>query len=154
VLLGVVALLVLSGFGYFLMSRNSHGQDAAASPVVPAKNWPAAQYNDPALRDCGDIHSCRERRAQSDKLLAVPDWKKLPNNSPLLQDCMGHQPCIDRRSQTASGTKPQPQSPSPATRRSVEDLPGCCKDDSNPAECQKIKAQAGIADCSSPLGSN
>lgn len=154
VLLGVLGLLILSGLGYFLMSRNSHGQDAASPPVVPAKNWSAVQYDDPALRDCGNVQACRERKAQSDKLLAVPDWKKLPNNSPILLDCMGYQPCIDRRTQTASGTKPKTQSPSPATRRSVEDLPGCCKDDSNPAECKKIKAQAGIADCSSPLGSN
>jgi serine/threonine protein kinase len=151
-LLGVAVLLVLSGLGYFLMSRNSHGQDAAP-PVVPAKNWSAVQYDDPALRDCGEVQACRERKAQSDKLLAVHDWKKLPNSSPLLQDCMGYQPCIDRRAQTASG-KPQTQPLSPATRRSVEDLPGCCKDDSNPTECKKIKAQAGIADCSSPLGSN
>ncbi len=156
VLIGVAVLLLISGIGYFLVSRNSHGQNTApnaasseAPPVAPSRDWSTVQFNDPALQNCGGNQACQERKTQADKLLAVHDWKKLAASSPLLQDCMGYQPCIDRKSQSASPVK----STEPRVR-SVEDLPGCCKEDSNPAECRSLKAKAGIADCSSPMSSN
>ena len=152
VLVGVASLLLLAGLGYFVMSRN--GQHQADKPVahgdatapIPSRDWSSVQITDPALNSCGDVQACLDRKAQADRLRAVSDWKKLPNNSPLLQDCMAYQPCLDRRAHAAA-----PVAPVVKPMPDVEELPPCCKDYSDPALCRRLKAKAGLVDCSSPI---
>jgi len=60
---------------------------------------------------------------------------------------MGYLPCEKLRAEALLTANPVEHA------RSAEDLPTCCSDSSNPAECLKIKASAGISDCVAPPAS-
>jgi len=113
-------------------------------------DWKSVRFNDTLLRDCMGYQPCVERKAHADALLAVTNWAHADQG--LVSDCMQDPQCDQehlRRVSVVAGHGPTTDRP---TRHvDPENLPSCCRDAANPAQCKADKKAAGISgDC--PLG--
>jgi serine/threonine protein kinase len=106
VLLGIAATLVVgASYGVFRAITVPTKTDRVR-PVSPAPpfDWQRVRYDDPRLKDCGDVAACAARKQQSDNLQAPRNWGAIRYDDPLLRDCMEYSNCTERSEQASSLT--------------------------------------------------
>jgi hypothetical protein len=117
-------------------------------------HWQQVRFDSQLLSDCMNYPQCLETRDRAAALAAVANWSGASQK--LLDDCMGYPRCeteLQRRKQSATPPAPTVASnPAPVVKPSrvvdPENLPSCCKDSPNPAQCRAQKKANGIrGDC-------
>jgi len=107
------------------------------SDQLQSTSWTTVRYDNPLLQDCMGYPRCIERQHHKALLIGTA-WPSVKRTDPILKDCMGYEPCRNKKSAF--------EVPPPPPQCVPENLPECCRDSPDPAECRKCKKTADIRD--------
>ncbi len=122
----------------------------AQADQLTATNWQTIRFDSQLFADCMNYPQCLASRDRAKALTAVANWTSA--SPALLSNCMSLPDCESelQRRKPSLAAAPQPVAAKPIPARPVdpENLPSCCKDSPNPAQCKAQKKAAGIhGDC-------